>query len=599
MKISKKVLQIKFLFTAVLSKVIHRLFIVNKYFLMQFISIFSLKKRKINRYVNISSVITHTNIQKYLSISEISDLKVVCILDTFTYNLFQAEAKFHQLSIDNWFNEVDEIKPDILFVESAWRGKNDQWEGKINYLSQEMIDVLALCRKRKIITIFWNKEDPVHFEIFKDTAKYFDYIFTTEESCIKRYEKEAGHNKIYLLPFSFQPKLHNPIEKYSRKNAISFAGAYYWRFKKRNAVLEDFIKNLMLKYHIDIYDRNYNNPTSVHQFPREYKPFIRGTLEYNEIDKAYKGYEYSINLNSITDSSTMFARRVFELMASNTLVISNYSHGLKLLFGDLVISTDDGKELIKIMTKYDKKQNIKKKIKLLALRRVLMSHTAENRWNYIINKISAETPRKMLPHVTILSFIKSEKELENILKIFNTQSYKNIDIIVMYSKGVSIDYNTHIHIKFMEDTSTDLLKSYINDKKGYISVMSSNDYYGKNYILDLILAKKYSNANIIGKSTYYQVNKNNKLSLENGNFEYKYVHKMESNMCIIKNSKFIELGMIHDYSTLISSEYEEEILSIDAFNYCKNGSKFILDEKSMIIINDLTDIDTGTELNTL
>jgi len=599
MKIIKKILQIKFLLIAVLSKIIHRLLIENKYFLMQLISLFTLKKSKVNNYVNIISVTTRTNLQKYLSISKISDLKVVCIMDTFTYNVFKPEAKFHQLSIDNWFNEIKEIKPDILFIESAWRGKDNQWEGKINNLSQEIINIIVLCRKINIITIFWNKEDPVHFETFIDTAKYFDYIFTTDEECIERYKKKISHNNVYLLPFSFQPKLHNPIEKYSRKSTISFAGAYYWRFKKRNAVLEDFIKNLMLKYHIDIYDRNYNNPTSVHQFPREYKPFIRGTLEYNEIDKAYKGHEYSINLNSITNSSTMFSRRVFELIASNTLVISNYSYGLKLLFGDLVISTNDGRELIKIMARYDKQPNIKRKIKLLALRTVLMSHTAENRWTYIINKISAETPRKTLPHVTILNYIKSKKELENILKIFNRQSYENIDMIVMYSKGVTIDHNTYTHIKFMEDTSTDLLKSYINDKKGYISVISSNDYYGENYILDLILARKYSNANIIGKNTYYQVNKDNKLNLENSNFEYKYVNNMESNMCIIKNSKFIELDIIHDCNTLISSEYEEEILSIDAFNYCKNGNKFILDESNMKVINDLKDIDTGTGLNTL
>ncbi len=42
----------------------------------------------------------------------------------------------------------------------------------------------------------------------------------------------------------------------------------------------------------------------------------------------------------------MFARRVFELMASNTLVVSNYSKGVRLLFGELVIASDAKAELL-------------------------------------------------------------------------------------------------------------------------------------------------------------------------------------------------------------------------------------------------------------
>ena len=139
-------------------------------------------------------------------------------MDTFTYNVFEPEGNFYQLSVDSWAREIQEIRPDMLFVESAWRGKDGQWADKINYLSQEIIDIIVLCRKMNIVTVFWNKEDPVDFETFIDTAKYFDYIFTTDENCIVRYEDNVNHKNVYLLPFSFQPKLHNPIEKYSRKN---------------------------------------------------------------------------------------------------------------------------------------------------------------------------------------------------------------------------------------------------------------------------------------------------------------------------------------------------------------------------------------------
>ena len=53
--------------------------------------------------------------------------------------------------------------------------------------------------------------------------------------------------------------------------------------------------------------------------------------------EVYKESEFGLNFNTVTDSNTMFARRVFELMASNTVVLSNYSKGVYRLFKDNVL----------------------------------------------------------------------------------------------------------------------------------------------------------------------------------------------------------------------------------------------------------------------
>ena len=71
-----------------------------------------------------------------------------------------------------------------------------------------------------------------------------------------------------------------------------------------------------------------------------------GNLPYKDIYKAYNGYRYNININTVVDSESMFARRVFELLYAKTVVVSNYSKGLVNYFGDLVIATDDPAEAI-------------------------------------------------------------------------------------------------------------------------------------------------------------------------------------------------------------------------------------------------------------
>ena len=116
-----------------------------------------------------------------------------------------------------------------------------------------------------------------------------------------------------------------------------------------------------------------NDPN--YQFPPEYQPYIVGTLPFDQIDKAYKGYRYAINLNSIKQSQTMFARRVFELLASNTITVSNFSRGVRLLFGDLVITTDSGSEMVRHLNKVANDDTHSRKLRLAALRKVMQEHT--------------------------------------------------------------------------------------------------------------------------------------------------------------------------------------------------------------------------------
>ena len=187
--------------------------------------------------------------------------------------------------------------------------------------------------------MFWCKEDPIHFETFLNTAILFDYVFTTDIDCIHRYKAALGHDRVYLLPFACQPATTNPIETYQRKDAFCFAGAYYVRYPERTRDLGNFVMELPAFRPLEIYDRNYGKNDPNYQFPEEYQPYIVGTLPFDQIDKAYKGYRYAINLNSIKQSQSMFARRVFELLGSNTITISNFSRGVRLLFGDLVITT--------------------------------------------------------------------------------------------------------------------------------------------------------------------------------------------------------------------------------------------------------------------
>src|SRR5690606_3121735 len=75
-------------------------------------------------------------------------------------------------------------------------------------------------------------------------------------------------------------------------------------------------------------------------------------------------------------------RRVFELMSSNTLVISNYSKGVEEMFGDLVVFPDRDPERLTSLTP-EEVDSMRHK----ALHEVLGKHTYKQRWRSILKAI--------------------------------------------------------------------------------------------------------------------------------------------------------------------------------------------------------------------
>lgn len=497
-------------------------------------------------------------------IDNIKKVKIATIMDEFTFNSFKYECDLLQLTLNNWKNEISNFNPDMVFIESAWKGKDDSWATKISNCSKELIELIQWCNDNKIKTIFWNKEDPVHFNTFLNVAKIVDYVFTTDIDCIGIYKYHLKHNNVYLLPFAAQPDIHNPIEKYKRKDAFNFAGSYYLRYPQRQIDFNTLINSVKDFKDIEIYDRNFDNPHPHYTFPPKFKPMILGKLSPTEIDKAYKGYKFGINMNTIKQSQTMFARRVFELLASNTIVVSNFSRGVRNFFGDLVISSDDKGQIVSRLKSICDDELYYQKFRLLGLRKVMQEHTYYDRLSFILSKVFNHNANNQTINTIILSIVNTNDEYNRILDMFNSQTYPNKTLFIISPNNIkNQQQNTHIFKNIKE-----ALKA-INDRNSFIGLFDPNDYYGKNYINDIILATKYSKCDAIGKFCHYEFN--NQIKLNNEQHRYNYTSNLYTTSALFKvgNLSNDELENIITTNTINF----ENMLSIDEFNYCKNGIK--------------------------
>ncbi|MCR8744699.1 CgeB family protein [Romboutsia lituseburensis] len=515
-------------------------------------------------------------------IKKIEELKIACIFDPFTMSCYKGICELIILDIDKYINQLQMNKPDILLVESAWRGNNGMWTNKIYTNKRENLNdlerVISWCKENKVPTVFWNKEDPVHYEQFLNTSRLFDYIFTTDENSIMRYKQDLSNNNVYILLFAANPKIHNPIKlPNERINKACFAGTFYkYKYKERRDDLKKILDIAIENIGLDIYDRHYNTLNIGYKYTDDFKQYIKGYLDVDKLYIANKGYKIGINVNIVKNSPTMFSRRVFEYLACGTPVISTYSLGIKNIFNDLAVASDDLTELdSEFKNLQDNYYYDKKSIK--GIREVLNNHTYEKRLLYILDKINIKIP-KYKKKLYVISVVDTMDEFYMINNMYNNQTYKYKNILfITRNKILQVNVNEDIkkNIIVLNNENKEFKIDNLS-KFNYIGILRPNNYYGKYYFEDMINATLYTDSNIIGKKSFFKFNQN-QLNLVNEGKEFEYVDSIDLDKCILKTDTIQNLGLNKLIENIRLNKIkcaESVYFSIDKYNFIENIKEF-------------------------
>ena len=143
-------------------------------------------------------------------------LKVAAIMDAFTYACYAPECELLQITPDDFKAEIDGFSPDLLFIESVWRGKDNLWRFKLHDNMEALCALTAYCRANGIPVVFWSKEDPVHFGVFIRAAALADFVFTTDADCI---ELDVYKRQVYII------SVPTPYDQKSKKVNMDYVAA--------------------------------------------------------------------------------------------------------------------------------------------------------------------------------------------------------------------------------------------------------------------------------------------------------------------------------------------------------------------------------------
>ena len=517
---------------------------------------------------------------------------VAAVLDTFSDYCLRYELDLVRLTPNHWRREIEAVAPAFLLVESAWAGNGGRWRNLVVHndtlVRNPLRDLVTYCRANGIRTVFWNKEDPPNFDFYIAAAKQFDIVFTSDVDCVPRYRNACGHDRVHVMPFAAQPKIHNPCrDRTWPRYPVCFAGS--WRgdaYEKRNESISGLL-DPALEFGLHIMDRNLRRTDTrpYFRFPDRYREAIKGSLTYEEMLTAYRCYDVMLNANTVTESPTMFSRRVFESLACATPVVSLESIGIRAMLGEHVRVARTPEETAAYLRTLLGDDEARVREGHLAYRFVHENHTYRHRVESVFREAGLAPVSRSRSTVSVIALLRDIRRLENVLGEFARQSYREKNLLVFVA-GNDIDIDeVELRLRGIDDAASfdgrgfgtfgRAFNQAMDEVSGtYIAVFDDSDSYGECYISDMMLAADFSSAEVLGKGSYYSHDpSHDTLVLENEGMDHRFVDSIAMATIVAVRDALCEIGLGAGASGLDASLLARvsrqgyRIYSADRFNY--------------------------------
>ena len=456
-------------------------------------------------------------------------LTVGVIADEFFRRAFEYEWTAIYLTPDKWKAELEETPIDLLFVDSAWQMEyGEHWKYKIigdSAPGKELMELVEHCRKEGIPTVFWNREDPPHFDDAIDTARLFDWVYTTDQNMVPKYREELGHNNVEALPFAAQVAIHNPMAlmdgyEVAEKRDVAFAGAYYgMKYPERQEQMDILLGGAIqgddsMEHGLDIFARDMGGGKD-YRFPSKFRSKIRGSLRYPQTLAAYRAYRAFINVNSVVDSTTMSSMRLFELPACGTPIVSTPTPATTNFFTNEMVATpqtiDEAEFAIRALTS---NPDLSDRMAYLAQQEIWRKHSYTHRVDTILRNLGMEDRLYVPASVTAMVSTNRPHQLRHVIDTLSKQIDVEMQAIVG-THGFSADDEVKgyareqgLEVEWLElDSKLKLGECYnqiIERSDGdFIAKIDDDDLYSPGYLFDSLHAARYSRADVVGKHAHY------------------------------------------------------------------------------------------------
>jgi len=422
--------------------------------------------------------------------------------------------------------QVSAADHDFVLIETAWLGYESDWicaftsPGFEHPHARQLLAVLRRLRaesSKPIVMV--NKEDPLHFEKFLPAMQYADHIFTTDAEMVEHYRARTNALSVTPLPFAANMAATNPVGRvHESQENLCFAGSFYSGGYEERARQMNYMLEPIVSAGGAIYDRQSHLDDPAYHFPERFRPFIRPSVPFREMTALYRRFKVFLNVNTIVSSPTMMSRRVYELLASGTPVVSAPSRALEEQFPGIVPTAATARQAEDAVERLLADEAHWWRTSQRGIREIALRHQYAHRAALMRAVIWGGEAGRKPPLASILLPAVRAADIDRIVETVTAQTYPRIEAVLAVDDELPAERRNEIEKRLAAGGTVEAVRlveippflpegTRLNrcaDAAGgdFVAVFHTGNRYFPNYLTDMILTFDFSGAVIAGKRSF-------------------------------------------------------------------------------------------------
>jgi hypothetical protein len=258
----------------------------------------------------------------------------------------------------------------------------------------------------------------------------------------------------------------------------------------------------------------------------------------------------------------MMARRVYELLASGTPVISAPSAALEKQFPGIVMTASNTHQAMLHAERLLSDDDYWRRISHLGYREVMRHHTYKRRLELIAQAIGRRE-ETTTPLVSIISPTRRPAMIDRLTDSITRQNYPAMEAIII-THGYSADDLSRLHAALSLKRGSNLKRVEIVPEDSplpyggrlnlaikmavgeFVANMDDDDFFFPNYLQDMLLPFQFSNADLVGKKeAYFYIEGLDRTILRNPGDSHRHTHWVRGSTFVAKRALFQTIQFKH------------------------------------------------------
>ena len=441
-----------------------------------------------------------------------STLRFACIAGEGLSCGLAFEGEMLTLTPDNWRQAIQYGKLDFILIESFWETFSGHWYMGLFEKSPyhgELVSLIDFAKERSVPTVFWMTRGHEYHHLYKHCAQYFDLVCCAD-SLETTLFAEMSIQAHLLLP-CVQPALYNPFRHFEHKEELSINMLFDgWADIDRFGEPLLAVLSGMLDLGGSIIESRYQIFRNRLKNTSQYERHILGCTTQSGKITALKYADTYISANATLSTKTTRQWMALEAAASRAAVV----HAGALQDDDLrrgfAIECPQPAECSIELARHTEDPLYRERVAHLGWRHVNLNHTFAHRMRTLSALLGLTHSWQEYPKASCITPTMREHHLKHCLETFDQSTYPHKELILVFNGdrlptcsdlGLSAPRPDVIITQVPGDVfaASALNMGILHASGDYSFRIDDDDYYGPNYILDMILHARAIGADFFGK----------------------------------------------------------------------------------------------------